>query len=198
MLCNTCSEIFAFDQTKVISWMKKNAIEIAQEHNLDEATIRSLQADYDRYRRALNLPNTKSQAPYPWVATKPLNSLSRICLTYLVWLSSKERRQWRELKHFAASNECDVCVLLVAMIENHTTNTVCEDATLSGSWLVKEGDLSVDYLQIHLIDRNLKRLLLLRLHPAIEIGATSKVDFDEGRSLSRFHVKITATLFVST
>jgi hypothetical protein len=173
MLCNECSKVFAFDQTDRISWMKKNAIERAQEHDLDDATIRNLRADYDRYQETLDLPNAKSQVPCPWAMTEPLDTVSLRSHTYHVWPSEKSR-QWRELKHSAVSNRCDMCVVLVAMIENCTSSTVCDNTTISGLWFLQEEDMRLDYLQIKLSDGNLEFLLWLRLHAAVDTGETSK------------------------
>jgi hypothetical protein len=69
MLCNTCSEVFAFGQTDSILQLKEGVIAQAIIQNFNNSKVENLQKEYGRYQLARKLSNnTQEQVPSPWEA----------------------------------------------------------------------------------------------------------------------------------
>jgi hypothetical protein len=58
MLCNTCSEVFAFDQTDSILHLKERATAQAITQNFDNSKVKILQKEHDRYQLARKLSDS--------------------------------------------------------------------------------------------------------------------------------------------
>lgn len=174
MLCEACTEAFAFKDTETLQRMKTNAFNHAAQEMYSDSRLQILQTERDRYERALqSSESSNSLLPNPWGIAALFETSSSSPGLYTLY-TGWSGRDWRELEPSAPSTKCELCLVLVAMITSRIGITPGESATLSSQWWLDASTLLPQTLQVSLVDNQVE-LFVMKFHTAIETVSQGRV-----------------------
>lgn len=141
ILCDTCRAYFNFastDSVPAFLQAKKRTVDSATERNMDRTLVQSLQDELERYRNETEAISQMPESAYPTAAC-PWNlkdetdysQYDGVVLGFENWDIRRPERTWMDLKKSAALNECQMCEVLVAMVQNAAGEKIQNTSTLT-------------------------------------------------------------------
>lgn len=150
-LCRPCGDHFGFripDLVDGIKKLKQDAIDEAVRTRKGRAAIRSMQRDLERFAKGFPAhPNATT--PIPWCLEDDAKKKSTDRQTTDVW-TAKEPRPWADVQKNLTPGGCNMCHVLVGMVEYaRLTGNDLDPTSLTSEWVFQEGTLLPSMLRVH-------------------------------------------------
>ncbi|KAI1769244.1 hypothetical protein GGR53DRAFT_231721 [Hypoxylon sp. FL1150] len=173
-ICDACTADFTFARADFVQTLlqdKKYAIGSAVRGGANATVVQHLQDELERYQN-----DTESLDPAGSLAVCPWNPKDETSFTPYAngtWLTIWPGRTWADLKMSAASNVCQMCEMLAAMIRYAAREEIHATSTLMSIMILGYGTSRPESLQFS-VSQGGKILLTLQLCIAVQDADTSR------------------------